>query len=153
MMPDRPRIILLLALSLGCNSLLGGFVLTQQARAYLAQPGPQSALETGPLHPAAAIREMIAQLPPADAEIMRSAVRENITDIRTARQQALDALRHARGELLRQPENATALRQAIASLGEARRQVADVVERVLEPTFDHISPEGRHMLADFWVRR
>ena len=65
---------LILGFSLGCNALLGAFVVTQQVRGFLARPQPQFGMPSGLGRPGQAIRELIAQLPPADAAIIRSAI-------------------------------------------------------------------------------
>lgn len=150
----RPWLVpLILGFSLGCNALLGAFVITQQVRSFFAEPEPQNAAPPGLTRPGQAIRELISRLPPSDATIIRAAFRDRASDIGEAQRKVFEALRQTRGELLRQPEDPEALRRAMLALADARRQLGVLVEQILEPALERISPEGRHAIADFWVRR
>jgi uncharacterized membrane protein len=145
----RPWLMpLILGFSLGCNALLGGFVITQQTRALLA-PSPPSVQETMPLRPVQLIRAMIARLPRDDAAIMRDAFRGHVMDIADAQRKVLMAARDTRAVLAAPVLDRSALEQAVAAQGEARAGVGNLLRQVMVPALERLSPEGRRAIAGF----
>ncbi len=141
---------LILGFSLGCNALLGGFVVTQQVRSLLIQPPVE---QMAALRPGQLVRAMIARLPADDAAVMRAAFRDHAVEIAAAQRNVLAGLQRIRTVLGGQTLDRAALEQSMAATRLARQELGNLLQQTLLEALEHLSPDGRRVLADFPLRR
>lgn len=95
------------------------------------------------------VERLAATLPPADADLVRSAMNANHAAIAEAQIKYHDAREHIHTVLRQEAFDPAALRAAMAETRAARQAYDQVIHGVFATTATRMSPAGRQALADW----
>lgn len=137
MLKARPPVRLLLLLSLGLNVMLGAFA----ARVALEPPHPPV--------PLLLFQRMAADLPDADAEILRTVVADHRTRLAALGRPPTNAHVAIAEALRAEPFDPAALDAALTNLHAGFENSHAAIGDVLVEAATRMSPEGRAALATF----
>jgi len=145
-MPDRSSRWLLVG-SLALNLFFVGTLGALALRHYVL-PAPQATSER-PRTAAARIERLVALLPAADAEKLRTAFRAREGAAEGARETLNRAFERMQAALRAQPFDPAQLRTALADVRTARPAYEQVMQEIYLSAATAMSPEGRAKLADW----
>jgi hypothetical protein len=147
--PSRLRVFL--GVSIALNLFLVALVGAQRWKAVQVQrmATPASGLiERQGIHdPEGTLQEFLARLSPDDAAILQGAARARLGELLNARRDFVSAVERTRAEIVRDPVDPTAIREAIAEARRQRQRFGPLLEGILLDAVPRMTPEGRRALS------